>query len=139
MTCPGLHCPGCGGGQLAAAVGSIAAVVVAGIAAWEILTALLWVIVAVIAAAVVIGIPAAVIIARRMNRPVYRPQPVYRSRHAEPVTAGPSRRELEDRLRAAEIDARAAVLAVSVLAQHTRPLPLSVSYSDTERVIRLDR
>jgi len=122
-----------------ASIASAAAIALAAYAAYEIVTALFWVIVAVIAAAVIIGIPALVVIARRTNRPVYRPQPVYPSRPAEPVTAGPSRHELEDRLRAAEIDARAAVLAVSILAQQGRPLPLNVSYSDTERVIRLDR
>jgi hypothetical protein len=139
VKCPGLHCPGCGhGGAALASIGSAVAIAVIAYAAWEILVALVWVIVAVIAAAVVIGIPALVVIARRMNRPVYRPQPVYRARSAEHVTAGPSFRELEDRLRAAEIEARAAVLAASILAQHTRPLPLSVSYSDTERAIRND-
>jgi hypothetical protein len=143
MKCPGItvHCPGCGGGKLTAAIGTLAAVAVMAYAAWEILAALIWVIAAVIAAAVVIGIPVLVVIARRMNRPVYRPQPqpVYRARPAVPIAAGPSLRELEDRLRAAEIEARAAVLAASILAQQARPLPLSVSYSDTERMICLDR
>jgi hypothetical protein len=139
VKCPGLHCPGCGNhGAALAPIAAAIAIAVTAYAAWQIITALIWVIVAVFAAAVIIGIPALVMIARRMNRPIYRPQPVYHSRPATPIAAGPARRELEDRLRAAEIDARAAVLAASILAQHARPLPLNGSYSDTEKVIRFD-
>jgi len=115
-----------------AAVGTIAAVALAA-AAWEILTALLWIIL-VITAATVIALTTAAVIARRMNQPVH----ITPARPAPAITAGPPRRDLENRLRAAEINATAAIMAAQILAQHARPLPLSGFYSDTERVIRND-
>jgi hypothetical protein len=131
VTCPGLHCPGCGHGGGLAVLGTIGAAAAAVVAAVEFIESVLWAIAAVMFTAVPVIIVAAVLTARRMNRPVYRPQPAA----AIPTAAGPSRRELEDRLQRAEINASAAMLAVSILAQQPRPLPLSVSYSDTERAI----
>jgi hypothetical protein len=130
VSCPGLHCPGCGHGGGLAALGVIAAAALAAAAAWEIISALV-VIVVIVAAAGAIAVAAAVVIARHQAPPAS----IGPVRVRAAITADPSRRELEDRLQRAEIDASAAMLAVSILAQQPRPLPLSVSYSDTERAI----
>jgi hypothetical protein len=107
--------------MLAYAVGAIAAAAVT----WEIIDTLMWVIVVTAVTAPAIAVTAAVVIARRMNRPVqltqYRPAPALG--YSPPLT------EIEARLRAAEIDARAALLAARLLAHTDRPQSLSGQHS----------
>lgn len=145
MNCEGLHCPGCGHGG-GGVLGALAAVAAAAVA-YEVIAALLWAIVATVAAVLVIATVAAVVIARRMNAPVpqltrYRIPAAPYLEHSLPAgpgigaaPAGASYAELEARLRDAEINARAAVLAAGIIAQQTRPLPVSGPYTSTERVI----
>jgi hypothetical protein len=130
MSCPGLHCPGCGHGAAASirTVALAAVVVAAAAATWEILTALLWVILTVGAAAA-IAVSTAIVISRRTTAaPIHLSQP----RPVATLTASPVHAELEARLRAAEINAQAAILAAHIIAQQTRPQPLS-SYHANDR------
>jgi hypothetical protein len=130
MSCPGLHCPGCGHGGALAAVGTIGAVALAAVAAWEILTALLWVIL-VITAAAVIAVSTAIVIGRRTTAPAQLGQ----LRPAAAISSAPPRAELEARLREAEINARAALLTAGIIAQQKRLVPFSGPHSNAERGI----
>ena len=62
MNCPGLHCPGCGGGDLVKAVAGLA---VAGLVIWWLIT-IIWVIAAIVGVVLAaVLVPALVWLARR--------------------------------------------------------------------------